>query len=222
MLFIDSADPKEISRWFEAGVVSGVTTNPILIQRALGTYPDRDALREHIAQILEAVDGPYPVSVQLTSESLVDMLREAEIYCHWDQRIVIKVPFSVAGLQLTNVLADMARVQVNMTGLMSFGQVVLAQAAGAHLASLFMCRMMDQNLDAVRIIRAAADYTEKTQTSVLVGSIRLKVNVEKALAYGADIVTVPPQVLETMLDEPGTTKVLEEFRVAAKSAAIES
>lgn len=231
MLFIDSADPKEIQRWFQTGVVSGVTTNPILIQRenAIEVLP----LKKRIEAILEVSEGP--VSVQLMTETEDQMLLEALRYHNWSPRIVIKVPFSELGLIVTRCLSN-RNIPVNMTALTSYGQAMLTLEAGASYASLLMCRMMDQNLDSLSVIAASKKRSERVTreriaragtnglpadgaqvSRILVGSIRNKANVEEATDAGADIVTVPPRILVEMLEEPGTEKVLEEFRAAARA-----
>src|SRR5580693_7331926 len=94
-IFIDSSDPKEVGELFSWGCLSGVTTNPLIIAKEA---PDAD-LGERIKQVLAASWGD--VSVELTTETVGEMLKEAEGYHAWDPaRIVIKVPFSETGLKV--------------------------------------------------------------------------------------------------------------------------
>src|SRR6187551_2031013 len=109
MFFLDSSDPKEIKDIFAWGVVSGVTTNPLIL-----------ALEARIRDVVAASIGP--VSVELTSESEGAMLEEARGYHAWaPDRICIKVPFGEAGLRVTHQLAAKG-VPVNVTCIMSFNQ----------------------------------------------------------------------------------------------------
>ena len=62
-LFIDSSDPKEIKDLFAWGVLSGVTTNPLIIAKEA---PDAD-LGERIREVLAVSWGD--VSVELTTET---------------------------------------------------------------------------------------------------------------------------------------------------------
>ena len=70
-LFLDSSDPKETREIFSWGVVSGVTTNPLIISREA---PDAD-LKEHILEVVAVSTGH--VSVELTTETEREMLDEA-------------------------------------------------------------------------------------------------------------------------------------------------
>src|SRR5271157_5175301 len=93
-IFIDSSDPKEIKELYAWGVLSGVTTNPLIIAKeAL----DAD-LAQRIREVLAVSSGD--VSVELTTETEKEMLDEAFHYYEWDpKRITIKVPFSEMGLR---------------------------------------------------------------------------------------------------------------------------
>ena len=70
-LFIDSSDPKEIKDLFAWGVLSGVTTNPLIIAKEA---PDAD-LGERIREVLAVSWGD--VSVELTTETEKEMLEES-------------------------------------------------------------------------------------------------------------------------------------------------
>ena len=77
-LFIDSSDPKEIKDLFAWGVLSGVTTNPLIIAKEA---PDAD-LGERIREVLAVSWGD--VSVELTTETENEMLEESQLYHAWD------------------------------------------------------------------------------------------------------------------------------------------
>ena len=70
-IFIDSSDPKEIKDLFAWGVLSGVTTNPLIIAKEA---PDA-VLSERIREVLAVSWGD--VSVELTTETEKEMLEEA-------------------------------------------------------------------------------------------------------------------------------------------------
>ena len=96
MLFLDSSDPKEIKDIFAWGVIAGVTTNPLILAREAGATDIELRIRE----VLAVSSGP--VSVELTTETEVAMMEEAHRYHTWaPSRVVIKVPFSEAGLRVT-------------------------------------------------------------------------------------------------------------------------
>lgn len=233
MIFIDSADLKEIDWAFSLGIAAGVTTNPILLSRVMTAHETRASW---IRQILTLSSGP--VSVQLVKETEDEMVHEARILRDLDSRIVIKVPFSEVGLRVTKRLAvaqgSQAPFNSNVTAIMSAHQAALALQAGARYVSLFAGRMKDAN-DIVSIGKktmGGRDYlvghlkatrlliNRYPETEIIVGSLRMRADAVNAIVYGAHIVTVPPKLLREMLVEPATEKVLEEFRVAAKAPPI--
>ena len=130
-IFIDSSDPKEIKDLFAWGVLSGVTTNPLIIAKEA---PDAD-LGERIREVLAVSWGD--VSVELTTETEKEMLEEAALYHAWDpERICIKVPFSETGLRVLHQLSKKG-VKTNVTCLMAMNQAYLAALAGATYVSIF-------------------------------------------------------------------------------------
>src|SRR5689334_22688523 len=123
MFFLDSSDPKEIADIFAWGVVSGVTTNPLILAREGGAGD----LEQRIRAVVAASTGH--VSVELIAESEAAMLEEASRYFAWaPDRICIKVPFSEAGLRVTHALHKKG-VATNVTCIMSFNQAYLAALA---------------------------------------------------------------------------------------------
>ena len=210
MFFLDSSDPKEIRDIFAWGVVSGVTTNPLILAREAG---DAD-LGKRIQAVVGASTGH--VSVELTSETESAMLEEAAEYHTWaPDRICIKVPFSEAGLRVTHGLARQG-VPTNVTCVMSFNQAYLAVLAGCTYVSIFSGRVRDMGYDVRPVIaetRAQIDR-EKHAARIIVGSVRHFMDVNEALWAGAHIVTVPPTILRKMLHNPKTDETIREFNTA--------
>src|SRR5271166_2942997 len=134
-LFVDSSEPKEIKDLFAWGVLSGVTTNPLIIAKEA---PDAD-LGERIREIIAVSWGD--VSVELTTETESEMIDEAAAYHEWDkERICIKVPFSETGLRVLHRLVKKG-VKTNVTCLMAMNQAYLAALAGATYVSIFSGRV---------------------------------------------------------------------------------
>lgn len=209
-LFIDSSDPKEIKDLFAWGVLSGVTTNPLIISRE---KPDSE-LVEVIREILAVSSGD--VSVELTTDSEHDMLAEAIGYHAWDaDRITIKVPFSETGLRVNHQLRKRG-IKTNMTCMMAMNQAYLAALSGATYVSLFSGRVRDMGYDVRPIIegtRAVIDR-EGLAAKIIVGSMRHLMDVNEALEAGAHIPTVTPPILRKMVWNPRTIETIAEFNDA--------
>ncbi|MEO7094002.1 MAG: transaldolase family protein [Polyangiales bacterium] len=209
-IFIDSSDPKEIKELFSWGVLSGVTTNPLIIAKEA---PDAD-LGERIREVLAASFGD--VSVELTTETPSEMLEEAAGYHAWDpKRICIKVPMSEHGLKVVYALAQKG-VKTNVTCLMAMNQAYLAALAGATYVSLFSGRVKDMGYDVRPVIRATRNVLDQEglKAKIIVGSMRHMMDVNEALESGAHVPTITPPILRKMVWNPRTETTIEEFNSA--------
>ena len=209
-LFIDSSDPKEIRDLFAWGVLSGVTTNPLIIAREA---PDAD-LAERIREILSVSSGD--VSVELTTETENEMLQESTHYHAWDPaRITIKVPFSEMGLRVLHQLVKRG-VKTNVTCLMAMNQAYLAALAGATYVSLFSGRVRDMGYDVRPVIASTREILDREglRSKIIVGSMRHLMDVNEALEAGAHVPTVTPPILRKMVWNPRTIETIAEFNTA--------
>jgi transaldolase len=212
-LFIDSSQPKEIEELFAWGVLSGVTTNPLIIAREA---PDAD-LGERIRAILPVSTGD--LSVELTTETEREMLDESFQYHAWDpKRITIKVPFSETGLRVLHQLVKRG-IKTNVTCLMAMNQAYLAALAGATYVSIFSGRVRDMGYDVRPIIASTRDVLERggLESKIIVGSMRHLMDVNEALESGAHIPTVTPPILRKMVWNPRTVETISEFNTAWKN-----
>jgi transaldolase len=204
--FLDSCDLKAIRKFSELGLVDGVTTNPSIIAKS-----GRKHL-EVIQEICQIVDTS--VSVEVLSEDADGMLREAEQFIKLGPQITIKVPLTFDGLKACYALSNQGH-SVNVTLCFSPSQALLAAKAGAEYVSPFVGRLDDishfgtETLET--IVQAFENYPNIT-TQVLAASIRNPVHVMEAALIGADVVTMPPAVLQQMLNHPLTDRGLEIFR----------
>jgi transaldolase len=209
-LFIDSSDPKEIKELFAWGVLSGVTTNPLIIAREA---PDAD-LAERIHEILAVSHGD--VSVELTTETEKEMVDEALAYHAWDgQRITIKVPFSEVGLRVLHQLSKRG-IKTNVTCLMAMNQAYLAALGGATYVSIFSGRVRDMGYDVRPVIEGTRKILDREglPSKIIVGSMRHLMDVNEALECGAHVPTVTPPILRKMVWNPRTIETINEFNDA--------
>ncbi len=209
-IFIDSSDPKEIKDLYGWGVISGVTTNPLIIAREA---PDAD-LGERIREVLAVSWGD--VSVELTTETEAEMLQESLHYHAWNpERITVKVPFSETGLRVLHQLVKRG-IKTNVTCLMAMNQAYLAALAGATYVSIFSGRVRDMGYDVRPVIGQTREQIDREEldAKIIVGSVRHFMDVNEALEAGAHIVTVPPPILRKMLHNPKTDETIREFNTA--------
>ncbi|MFQ5348595.1 MAG: fructose-6-phosphate aldolase [Rhodothalassiaceae bacterium] len=202
--FVDTADTAEIRDLSETGLLDGVTTNPSLVKKS-----GRDFF-EVIREIAALVPGP--VSAETVATDHETMLAEGRKLAKLADNIAIKVPLTVDGLKTCKALTAEG-VMVNVTLCFSATQALLAAKAGATFVSPFVGRLDDISSDGMELIADIKtifghyDFT----TEILVASVRHPVHVLEAARIGADVATVPPQILRKLFQHPLTDRGLEAF-----------
>jgi transaldolase len=203
--FIDTgsvAEVEEIAAW---GILSGATTNPSLLAKEDGNPG------EIICRICDIVGGP--VSAEVVSDDAPSMVAEGRALAALHEHVVVKVPFSSAGLAATRALSDEG-IRINMTLVFSSNQALLSAQAGAAFASCFMGRLDDISVDSTAVLEeiVAALRPGGTTTEVLAASIRHPEHVVTAARLGCEVATVPGKVFRQMLNHPLTEKGRELFK----------
>ena len=202
-LFIDTgsvAEVEEIAAW---GVLSGATTNPTLLAKEQADPGDI------IARICELVDGP--VSAEVVSDRTEGMVVEGRALAGIHRHVVVKVPFSPAGLGATRELAAEG-IRVNMTLVFSAAQALLASEAGATYVSCFMGRLDDIAVDSGAVLEEIVTALgPEREAQVLAASLRHPMHAVVAARLGCDVATAPGKVLRAMLAHPLTDTGIERF-----------
>jgi transaldolase len=203
--FVDTADTKEIAELAATGLLDGVTTNPSLVAKSGRNFI------EVVKEICSLVDGP--VSAEVTATDYDNMLSEGRKLADIAPNVCVKLPLTMPGLKACKTLRQ-AGIGVNVTLCFSAAQALLAAKAGASFISPFVGRLDDVGQDGMQLI---ADIVEiygqypQFETEVLVASIRHPVHVVQAAKLGADVATLPPDVLRKLVQHPLTDKGLTAF-----------
>jgi len=203
-LFIDTADIGQIREAYGWGIIDGVTTNPTHIANTGKAFEDV------LAEIFATVDGPISVeSVSLDAENIV---REGRVIAKLHRNAVVKVPVSIQGLKAVKALAGEG-IKTNVTLCFSPVQAFLAAKAGATYISPFIHRLDMVGHEGgllVEQIRTIYDnYGYKTK--ILAASIRSTKQVLDALVAGADVATMPFDMLKSLYLHPFTDAGLQMF-----------
>jgi transaldolase len=212
-LFLDSADPGEIAKLAETGLVDGVTTNPSLAAKTGRDYVDV------LSEISAKVAGS--ISAEVLATESAGMIAEGKRFAKIAKNIAIKVPLTWDGLKACRALAD-AGLKVNVTLCFSPVQAMLAAKAGASFISPFIGRLDDAGHDGMELVREIRtiydNYAFKTE--ILAASIRGVPHVREAALARADIATIPPDIFKSLLNHPLTDKGLAAFLADAKKAGV--
>ena len=215
-LFLDTANLAQIKKLNQMGIVDGITTNPTLVAREAGEFEDI------ITAICKEVKGD--VSAEVVSTNFDGMVSEAKHLSSIAPNVVVKIPIIPEGLRATKTISEMG-IRINMTLVFSANQGLLAAKAGASFISPFIGRLDDigqRGMELVEdLVKIRNNYNMRAE--VLVGSIRHPQHVLEAAKVGADIATMPPEVMEKMIQHPltdsGLKRFLDDWEKAKKAKA---
>ena len=203
-IFLDTANVSAIKMYNDMGLVDGITTNPSLMAKEGG---DPQKVMEEIVQIIKG-----DVSLEVLSLETSGMLEEGRRLRKYGNNVVVKCPLTPEGLKACKILTS-ENIPVNVTLCFSVNQAILAAKAGAKYVSPFIGRLDDNGQDGMNLIREMHQVFEnyKFSTQILVASVRHPMHVVEAAKIGADVVTLPPDVLGKMLKHPLTDVGLKNF-----------
>jgi len=203
-IFLDTANLESIRKFNDMGLLDGITTNPSLVSKEGGDP------RNGMAEITKIIQGD--VSLEVLSTEYSGMIEEGRKLRNYGKNVVVKVPMTAEGLKACKTLSSEG-IPVNVTLIFSSNQAILAAKAGAKYVSPFIGRLDDIGNDGMQLIKEIkiifSNYNFKTQ--ILVASVRHPIHVIEAAKIGADVVTLPPSVLDKMLGHPLTDIGLKNF-----------
>ena len=209
-IFLDTANLDEIKKAKALGLVDGVTTNPTLLAK------EGEKAEPLIRKISEEIEGP--VNVEVTGNTHEEMVKEAKVIATWGDEIVIKIPINLEGLRVVKILSSEG-IRTNVTLVFSASQAILAAKAGATYVCPFLGRLDDisfNGLELIQKIRGIYQNYDEIETKIVVASVRHPIHVIESGRMGAEIVTIPPAVLEQMAKHPLTDKGIAQFLADAK------
>ena len=211
-IFLDTAEIEQIKEAARLGVIDGVTTNPTLVAQAGAT--DYEATIKEISSII-----PGPISTEVVVEGVGPMLEQARQMAAWAPNVVIKLPITAEGLEVTSTLAA-ENIKVNCTLCFSANQALLAGRAGAAYVSPFVGRLDDIGQVGMELVADIVEMYrnyEDIETQIIAASMRHPEHCQRAAQIGVDIATIPYKVLLQMIKHPLTESGIARFLADFKS-----
>jgi transaldolase len=213
-IFLDTANIDQIRQAARLGIISGITTNPTLVSKE--RTADYEATVKEICAII-----PGPVSVEVLVQGVKPMIEQARQMAKWATNVVIKIPATSEGLEVTSALAKQ-NIKVNFTLCFSLNQALLGALAGAAYVSPFVGRLDDAGHNGMELVKDIVDVFQHYQlpTEVIAASIRHPEHCAAAAKAGAHIATVPYSVLMQMIQHPltdaGVARFLSDWQAVSK------
>jgi len=202
--FIDTANLDEIRAANELGVLDGVTTNPSLVAKEGREF---GPLLEEICKIVSG-----PVSAEVTSTECDGMMAEARELSKVAPNVVIKLPTIVEGVKACVRCRDEG-IRTNLTLVFQPTQALIVAKAGATFVSPFIGRLDDISHEGMELVSQIREIYDNYGfgTEILAASLRHPLHVAQAAMAGADVATIPYDVIAKLLNHPLTDIGLKRF-----------
>lgn len=198
-IFLDSADPLIIKRLLPTGLIDGITTNPTLMSKQGGN------IQAVALEICSMIQGP--VSIEVTEKDPARVYEQAVRMAKSAPNIVIKIPCVQDYFSVIKALVDQD-IKVNVTLVFSPLQALMVAKLRATFISPFVGRLDDSGVDGIAVLAniVALKKMYGFSSQILAASIRSVEHWEKAALVGADVVTLPPSVLDQASKHPLTER----------------
>ena len=211
---LDTADLEAVKQLDELLTIEGVTTNPSIITKS-GKTPE-----QVIKEFVEYLRPEQKFFVQVVSTDYEQMLEEARYICSLrPKNTYVKIPVTHNGYKAIKQLKSEG-LGVLATAIYSADEAFLAAMNGADYLAPYVNRMCNygdgigQVLDLLQMLETQGFEN----TKVIAASFKNVEQVHALIAAGIQSVTVPPEVVFTMIDHPGTKFAVDEFSVAWREA----
>tara|TARA_Y100001973_G_C5205790_1_gene341494 strand:- start:3132 stop:3782 length:651 start_codon:yes stop_codon:yes gene_type:complete len=208
-ILLDTIDLEKIKDYYDAGIIVGVTTNPTLARR-FGMTDDVDMINK-IRKVMPVGE----IHVEAFGNSVEDIVNNAERIFKktQDDNLVFKVPFNKAGVTAVKKLKE-KKYKTNLHLIFSVNQTLLAAAVEADYICPLIGRLDDIGHDAFSNLELIKNSYKrsKVKTKIMASSIRHPRHVQRAFEVGADVITVPVDVLEKIFYHPLTDTGYAQFK----------
>lgn len=242
-IYLDTANVEQIRHAVRLGIISGVTTNPSLVAREKGAN-----YRATVQEICRIVQGPISaevlslepdamvkeateiatwspyvvIKIPILPQGLEAIHRLSEIYADPD-RVCAGCAHQKGcptGVEMARDMVRASPISTNATLCFSVNQGLLAAMAGATYVSPFVGRLDDIGHDGMDLVADLANIFSRyeIETRIIAASIRHPLHIAQAAMVGADIATVPYDVLMKAIQHPLTDIGVERFLADWKKA----
>lgn len=214
-LFLDTAEAEAWEVWLPTGLFYGVTTNPLLLERA-GVDCRVDALGNLIEKALNL--GVQEVQVQTWGETPETLFERGQRLAALNPAVVVKVPITQVGTTAAAQLVK-AGVRVTLTGIYALHQVLIGAAIGAEYVAPYLGRISDSGRDGRQLVAQMQQVLKGVQspTRMLTASIREVADIAELATAAVDTFTFSSAIATQFFNVPATLAATADFERAAKA-----
>ena len=207
-LMFDNANIETLTKYAEIYPYVAVTSNPTIV-KAEGKINFFD----HFRKVRKLIGVNMGLHIQVVSTKSEEIIKEAEkIVEEIDEEVYIKIPVTEEGLKAIKVLKARG-FKITATAVYTQMQGLVAIAAGADYIAPYFNRIESRGEDAAAIIsafRSNIDFSG-AKTKILAASFHTGKQVSKAIAAGADAITIQPKLLTDIIHADYIDEAVETF-----------
>lgn len=191
-MFADGADISQIKQLSRNPLVSGFTTNPSLMRKAgVENY-------ERFAKDALAIIDRKPISFEVLSDDLNEMVIQGKKISRWGKNIYVKIPITNSkGASTENVVQELGKegISVNVTAVLTVGQVEKISKSlnksTKNVVSFFAGRVADTGIDPIPMVHEIKKIQATTKNfELLWASPREILNLVQAEIAKCEVITM--------------------------------
>jgi transaldolase len=197
-IFADGADIDSIKDILKNKIISGFTTNPSLMKKS--GVQDYEKFSKTVSNLVY----PKPISLEVFSDDLNEMYKQAKIISSWKRNIFVKIPIintkGISTNKIINKLSD-EKVNLNITAIFTFKQIksltrVLNKRSNT-IISVFAGRIADTGRDPKILIRNSVKiFKNYKKIKILWASTREVYSIVEAINCGCHIITASNDIID--------------------------
>ncbi|WP_194907321.1 transaldolase family protein [Quadrisphaera sp. INWT6] len=208
-LYLDTADRDAALALLATGAFRGVTTNPVILQRAGLTVADAPAVHDWAV-----AGGAERVFLQSWGASADEVTRRGRELAALSDRVVVKVTATLAGATACARLVTEG-VPTLLTGAFTPAHAVLSAGVGASWVAPYVSRISSDEATAVDVVVAMHRALGTGPTAVLAASLRSLDAVGALAAAGVPAATLGVPLAEALFTHELTLAADRTFEEAA-------
>ena len=200
-IFCDIADKKLINKYNKIKIGKGFTTNPTLMRKA--GAKDYKSYCEEILKITNK-----PISFEVFADNENEMIDQGLKINNWGRNVYVKVPrCNSKGKFMGKVIQTLnnRNIKLNITAVYSANQTKLILKKINNktkvIISIFAGRMADKGIDPLPEFKKSIKFSKKFRNvEILWASTREPYNFIQAKQIKCNIITVPPTIIEKIIN----------------------
>jgi transaldolase len=196
-IFADGADIDSIRSSLKNKLISGFTTNPTLMKKSgIRDY-------EKFSKIAAKLVFPKSISLEVFSDELNEMYKQAKIISSWRDNIFVKIPIvNTKGISTNKIIKKLSdeKVNLNITAIFTLKQIrsvtKVLNKKSKTILSIFAGRIADSGRDPKIIIKNSVRICKKyNNIKILWASTREAYNIVEAVNSGCHIITASDDII---------------------------